>query len=1433
MSISLIHKNASADVTGTAQAYAIASTAAGNLLVVTFNFRSGSGDTISSITNGGDTFVSANCRSVQSSGRVQEIWYCLNLSAGKTSLTINQSGVGIITVSAIEYHSTLGLYIFDVSGATPTNGSVGGTGIDTGPTIVTTGASDLVVHYCVTSGNWLTANSPFTAQQGDAHGNEICDIQGRAAGSVTYTGTEDTTTGFISQGTVAFSEQAGAVTTVPNNDELFSMMYAYPTQRANRLFLQYETADSDGRGIALGQTKTEPRVPFSFVDEGAETRIDVQGGGGKMTPDWFNQYESADSDGRGIALGQTRTEPRVPFAFENEAEAKFDSNSIGHIATDDPTARQDEPGLLGRPIFSPNEDEFKFEVFVPTFLVPDDSDSTFVQSAAPVVISTSSDDLEVSFRVSDHVTLDDLSARSDEPGFIGTPPAAIFDDVEISKWSATAAPIVEDDQSNAAPTPPQVIPDDADSMQWVDKRSLQHDDLESHRAYPPPPAQFDDPTIELWAGYKLPALEDDQSNSAPTPPLADDPEIEKMVAGPSLQHDDTETQSNYPVAQPIVAPNIGLDDFELGITVSWKAPFIEDDQTNQAPAPPPVIPDDADSMQWVDKRFLQHDDLESHRAFPPPPAQFDDPEIEMWAGYRLPALEDDQSNQAPAPPQVIPDDADSSIWTGQRWIQYDDTESHRAYPPPPAQFDDPSIEMWAGYKLPAIEDDQSNSALTPPQVIPDDADSVQWVDRRFLQYDDTESHRAYPPPPAQFDDPEIELWTGYARPSIEDDQRNSAPTPPPVIPDDADSMVWTDKRFLQHDDLETHQSFPPPPAQFDDPTIEVWTGYLRPALEDDQRNSAPTPPFVIPDDADSSIWTGKRFLQHDDLETHQSFPPPPAQFDDPSIEMWAGYRLPALEDDHSNFAPRPPFAIQDEYEVPERIQVPVQPDDSDSNYPVTQPIIAPNIGLDDIEVHIKAYGRVVPIQEDDARNSTPTPPVADDSEVSKWTGYQAPIQEDDARALPPTPPPADDSEMSKWAATSAIQHDDTDTQSVAAPVPPTVFQEEPIEKWTAWFQLYQDDAETQRAFPPTPAFVGQEEYEFLSGIQKAQPIEIDSSAYPVIPPIIAPNIGLDNIESLMRALDRIIPFYEDSDQTKTPTPPPAPVDESEQAKQFSWKATYEPDVEVQRNEPPIPPPTTQHDEYSETWRAWLQAFHSDLETQRALPPPPPTTASDEIIQWSVQKPILPAEDLDVLRQPDPPIVQVDDDKYKFNAAWSATRYDHTAESDLPGTLNPPPVSQQDMAEISQWVEKRFIQYEDTDTMRGDPPTPPTAFQDDGEFAVSKESSKIYFQPEDDARWLIVLLHVLYFKALPILSYVGLARSIDVSLLLWTAQKVAEALHPQRNPDMLPASMPIVESYGALSFATVEVYGLRTIEVEQLEEMIRGVELLDESENEDE
>jgi lysophospholipase L1-like esterase len=187
--ISPAHINLGADLSGASGVYNFTAPAAGNAMIFLFQFRSTSTDSITSITGLGTASHVTAARSVSGAGgRATDVWQCLSVPAGVTSVTINQTGTGVVTVVGIELHATAGSFILDTASAV-TNASASASPVAGGP-ITTSGAKSFVISYMASSvlGGDGTCAAPLTfTGADDGHGNQIYTAANIAPQSFTPT----------------------------------------------------------------------------------------------------------------------------------------------------------------------------------------------------------------------------------------------------------------------------------------------------------------------------------------------------------------------------------------------------------------------------------------------------------------------------------------------------------------------------------------------------------------------------------------------------------------------------------------------------------------------------------------------------------------------------------------------------------------------------------------------------------------------------------------------------------------------------------------------------------------------------------------------------------------------------------------------------------------------------------------------------------------------------------------------------------------------------------------------------------------------------------------------------------------------------------------------------------------------------------------------
>jgi hypothetical protein len=209
--ITVANGTVGADITSSGASTTIPSTTLNNTLVVFLGFRTAAADTGTSITGVGGT-CTRQARSTNATGaRANEIWVCVGISAGNTSVVVNYTTTGdTVSVTAIEYHSTLGIMFID-AGAGSTNLSCT-TPTCTGTAITTAGSNDLLLSYFTSNNTTPSAvSAPFSISGGvcttaqDNHSNLIACSLGSAAATYTPSWTEGTDA-TANNGTVGISD---------------------------------------------------------------------------------------------------------------------------------------------------------------------------------------------------------------------------------------------------------------------------------------------------------------------------------------------------------------------------------------------------------------------------------------------------------------------------------------------------------------------------------------------------------------------------------------------------------------------------------------------------------------------------------------------------------------------------------------------------------------------------------------------------------------------------------------------------------------------------------------------------------------------------------------------------------------------------------------------------------------------------------------------------------------------------------------------------------------------------------------------------------------------------------------------------------------------------------------------------------------------------
>lgn len=144
------HKSASSTNTVT-----LSATASGSAIIVPVDFYSSPPGTVTSVTdNQSNTYVQVPGVRAVNLDTASDLWYCLNCTAGVTSVVAHLNGAVSTAVAALEFSGVV------TSSPIDTSGSNTGSGItQTGPALTTTSAGSVIV---VAGGNnrpWVTYNN--------------------------------------------------------------------------------------------------------------------------------------------------------------------------------------------------------------------------------------------------------------------------------------------------------------------------------------------------------------------------------------------------------------------------------------------------------------------------------------------------------------------------------------------------------------------------------------------------------------------------------------------------------------------------------------------------------------------------------------------------------------------------------------------------------------------------------------------------------------------------------------------------------------------------------------------------------------------------------------------------------------------------------------------------------------------------------------------------------------------------------------------------------------------------------------------------------------------------------------------------------------------------------------------------------------------------
>jgi hypothetical protein len=978
----------------------------------------------------------------------------------------------------------------------------------------------------------------------------------------------------------------------------------------------------------------------------------------------------------------------------------------------------------------------------PIAVYDNSSDDATHIALLPVVPHIGFDDLDSTFHFLEQHTVYDHTSETDEPGGLVAPQSVIDQDSEQSRWfgwNVVYDHTPETDEPGGLAAPPFAI-QDGETERTYDQRTVYDATSEADEpgglAAPP---TIDDLEIEKWLGWAAAAIEDDLTSSAPVPPpvIPDDSEVSRWF-GHRILFDDS-TESDFPPIPPVVVPNIGLDDLEASFKITERQQVQIGDLDSEIGIPSsatysllPVVSlllQDSGSGIWgiaVDNAgefnstpsagtpttlFLNSAGGSSFQVVVTTAGIIETTPVTAGA-YPMSVLFVSPGNYG----YVMLVDSAGELGSLQATL----TASNPDFAP---KFDDMQImERWVDWRGLQPEDDWTTFPPRPPTIeeISIEEVSEKWVGWSALRPEEIEQDVLPPSPPFSIDqDTEQSKWTGWGAPALEDDHTFAAPTPLSV----------------------------------DDPEIEAWIAYRQ--VQDDSTESdlLPTPPFVPTqqgtDDLDALFKPSQQATVYDHTpETDEPgvIPMPPTSYE--GLFGIAEEEITVGDVMDFGFATAPTFATEDEfYQYWSVVLFGQTQEDLDNPTIVTPPVVAPNIGLDDVEASFRIADRRQQ-QEEDARSSTPTPPTIDDPEIEKWFEARS-VQPDDETLLvvPPAPPPTFQEEpIEKWSAPPAVidtqdlegyktpppppivpegwefedylphaqdrvvpVYEDAETQRAIPPPPPTTFTDDGENKFDVTKRSIQyEDTEMQRALPPPPSTVQQteeaeqkyvdwtarqhEDTDTISAIHPIGPVADDSemskwfgyqavfddsteSDKQPVAPVVAPNIGLDDVDVHFKTAEPISRPFEEESSGRTPTPP-----------------------------------VTQQDEISEKFVGLQQPWHEDTETQREVPPTPPSAIQDEVSERFTETRAMQPEEIEISLPPKPPYV-IEHDPEKLIPV--PTLVDNADASE---TTPPPPVVQAEEL-VDKWCAWVQNLHADEETQQNNVPIPPYAIQDEGELEM--------------------------------------------------------------------------------------------------------------------
>jgi len=209
------HKFTDSNPAGTTQTVTVTSTVAKSVLVVTSAVSANR--TVSSVTDGGDTFVQATGAAGNNGTNFVDAWYCLAGSGGKTTITVTYSSSLATSESFVEVWEVTGFKIpaFDLASTNHSN-AVANTA--TGVALTITGAIDFIASAIINtdsitanpkSGNAFTFGGDITSK-----GSAACSLATSSIGTYTPAWTTSTTTDAFVTTIIAIKELAGLTTRI-------------------------------------------------------------------------------------------------------------------------------------------------------------------------------------------------------------------------------------------------------------------------------------------------------------------------------------------------------------------------------------------------------------------------------------------------------------------------------------------------------------------------------------------------------------------------------------------------------------------------------------------------------------------------------------------------------------------------------------------------------------------------------------------------------------------------------------------------------------------------------------------------------------------------------------------------------------------------------------------------------------------------------------------------------------------------------------------------------------------------------------------------------------------------------------------------------------------------------------------------------------------